>query len=260
MGKTVKNKMDQKKYWKKVARSYAQLVGETGDLAHRQVINPIVAKFLGNLKGKVVLDAGCGNGYWARKMAKKAKKVVGVDFTEELVKLAKSKPSVTNLEFIVGDLRKLNLPDNKFDIVLCNMTLMDVDGLDRAIGEMSRVLKTSGKMVISITHPCFENPPNTSSLENKKGEKIGRLVKHYFKTGIIRDLKKKWDGKHHYQHCHYTISDYFNTFSKHNLFVKRTSEPNWSEIMGEGYSHTPYFLIFKLKKVINLPGDKQSQE
>ncbi|MCJ7541693.1 MAG: class I SAM-dependent methyltransferase [Desulfobacterales bacterium] len=246
------NKANQKSYWKKVAKSYTGLVGETGDLAHSKVINPIVSKFLGDLKGRVVLDAGCGNGYWSRKMAKEAKRVVGVDFTEELLEVARSTPSASNLKFVTGDLRKLDLPDDEFDVVLCNMALMDVDGLEKAIGEMARVLKTDGNLIISIIHPCFENPPNTFSLEDKKGEKIGRLVKHYFKTGIIRDLDQNRDDKHHYQHCHYTIADYLNTFSKHNLFIEKTSEPNWAEIMGEGYSHTPYFLIFKLKKTIHL--------
>ncbi|MFC1625732.1 class I SAM-dependent methyltransferase [Patescibacteria group bacterium] len=246
----MKNKINQKVYWKKVADSYAKLVGETGDLAHSKVINPIVSKYLGDLKSKVVLDAGCGNGYWSRRIAKRAKRVTGVDFTKELIKVAKSRPSTSNLEFLISDLRELALPDNEFDIVLCNMALMDVDGLEKAVSEMARVLKVGGNLIISITHPCFENPPNTSSLEDKKGEKIGRLVKHYFKTGLTRDLKQNWDDKHHYQHCHYTIADYLNSFSKYNLFVEKTNEPNWAEIMGEGYSHTPYFLIFKLKKTI----------
>jgi len=245
----MKKKTNQKEYWKKVAKSYAGLVGETGDLVHSKVINPIVSKFLGDLKGKVVLDAGCGNGYWSRKMAKRAKKVVGVDFTEELLEVARSKSSASNLEFVTGDLRELCLPDDEFDVVFCNMALIDVDGLEKAVSEMARVLKTSGNLIISIIHPCFENPPNTSSLENKKGKKIGRLVKHYFKTGIIKDLDQNWDDKHHYQHCHYTISDYLNTFSKYKLFIEKTSEPNWAEIMGEGYSHTPYFLIFRLNKI-----------
>lgn len=253
------NRMNQKAYWKKVAQSYDKLVAETGDLAHSKVINPIVSKFLGNLKGKSVLDAGCGNGYWSRKMARKAKRVIGIDFTEKLIKVAKSKSPVSNLEFAIDDLRKLSLSDHEFDVVLCNMALMDVDGLEEAVGEMTRVLNIGGNLIISIIHPCFENPPNTSSLENKKGEKIGRLVKHYFRTGIIRDLKQNWDDKHHYQHCHYTISDYLNAFSKYNLFVEKTSEPNWAEIMGEDYSHTPYFLIFRLKKIVDSSRVTQTQ-
>jgi ubiquinone/menaquinone biosynthesis C-methylase UbiE len=244
----MKNKTNQKDYWKKVAKSYDDLVGEKGDIAHSKIINPIVSEFLGNLRNKVILDAGCGNGYWTRRIAKSAKKVVGVDFTKELIEIAKSKSSKLNIEFFVGDLRKLNFPKEKFDIVLCNMALMDVDGLNKAVSEMARVLEIGGNLIISITHPCFENPPNTSTLKDKSGRKIGRLVKHYFKTGLIKDLKQNWDDKNYYQHCHYTIEDYLNAFSKNKLFLEETSEPNWAKIM-EGYSHTPYFIIFKLRKI-----------
>ena len=245
----MKSNIGQKIYWKNVANFYNDIVGETGDLSHVKIVNPIVSDFLDNLKGKVVLDAGCGNGYWSRIMAQKAKEVVGVDFTEKLIKIAKKKNTSDNLKFIIGDLRKLSLSDSEFDVVFCNMALMDVDGLDRAIGEMARVLKTAGIMVISITHPCFENPPNTSTLKNQKGDKIGRLVKHYFKTGIIPDTKQNLNQKDQYQHCHYTLSDYLNAFSKYNLLIEMTSEPNSGEIMNNSYSHTPYFLIFKLRKV-----------
>src|SRR3989344_922930 len=124
------NKHGPKAYWKKVAKSYDKLVGETGDKAHRLVINTVVSDLLGDLKGRIVLDAACGNGYWSRRLAQKARKVVGVDFTKKLIKVAKSKSATSNLEFRQGDLKKLNLPDSKFDIVLCNMALMDVDDLD----------------------------------------------------------------------------------------------------------------------------------
>ena len=241
--------MNQKKYWEKVAKSYNKLVGETGDLAHKKVVNPIVSDFLGNLKGKVVLDSACGNGYWSKRLAKSAKRVVGIDFTEELIEIAKSKFSSSNLVFKVCDIKNLSFSDNKFDTVLCNMALIDIDDLTKAIGELSRVLKVDGDLVISITHPCFENSPNTVTLKNEKGEKIGRLVKYYFKTGLIKDAKQGWDNQYNYQHYHYTMSDYLNAFARHKLLIRRTSEPNWAEIMKEGYSHTPYFLIFKLKKL-----------
>lgn len=244
------DKRSSKTYWGKVAKSYDKLIGETGDKAHSLVINPIVLDFLGDLKGKIVLDAGCGNGYWSRRLAQRAKKVVGIDFAEELIKIANSKPFSPNLEFRQGNLKELECPDSEFDIALCNMVLMDVDDLDKVIGELARVLKPNGVLVASIIHPCFENPPNTTALKDKKGRKIGILVKHYFKTGLVVDAKQKWDDRHEYQHYHYTISNYLNTFSKHNLYVDLTSEPNWAEMTGEGdYSHVPYFLIWKLKKI-----------
>lgn len=242
--------MISKSYWHKVANSYDNLVGKTGDKAHSMVINPFVFKFLGNLKGKKVLDGGCGNGYLAYEMSKIAKDVVGVDFTEELIKRAKRMFQRKNLNFKIGNLEKLSFKNEEFDIVLCNMVLIDCENLDKVMKELGRVLKQNGISVISITHPCFENPPNTLTLKDSKAEKIGRLVKHYFKTGLVKDEKINWDTKCNYQHYHYKISDYLNTFSKNQLFIEKTTEPNWVEMTGEGgYSHAPYFIIWKLRKI-----------
>lgn len=246
----MRKKTGPKAYWKKVAKGYAKVVGETGDRTHSKIVNPIVSDFLGSLKGKVVLDAGCGNGYWSRRLAKEAKEVIGVDFTEELIEIAKTKPSSDNLKFQVGDLKDLKFPANEFDTVLCNMVLMDVNDLDKVIGELARVLKIGGRLVISIIHPCFENPPNTYSLKNKKGEQTAKVVKHYFRTGPVEDTTRSWDEKHPYLHWHHIISDYLNSFSKHKLFIEETSEPNESDMMADdSYSHAPYILIFKIKKI-----------
>ena len=84
------NNQKNKKYWDKIAKLYHANVGEKGDVRHEMVINPVVFNFLGDLKGKVVLDGACGNGYLSRRMAKTAKKVVGVDLTEKLIELLTS--------------------------------------------------------------------------------------------------------------------------------------------------------------------------
>ena len=92
------------KFWQEFSGQYDNLVGEEGDKYHRLVINPLVFKLLGNLKGKIVLDAGCGNGYLSRIMAKTAKKVVGADFTPQLIELAKKRSShINNLEIIYAN-------------------------------------------------------------------------------------------------------------------------------------------------------------
>lgn len=239
------NKFSQhKKYWEKFALQYNKAVGDLGDVSHNKIINPIVLELAGDLNEKTVLDAGCGNGYLSNLLAKTAKKVVGVDFTEELIRVAKNRYQGDNTEFVVGDLEKLDFLNNGFfDVVICNMVLMDVENLSKVVGELSRVMKKYGILVASIIHPCFENPPNTYSLKNKNGDKIGRVVANYFKTGLVID--KTAD----YQHFHYTISDYLNSFSKVGLYLDRLVEPNGAEILGcEKEDNTPYFIIMKYSK------------
>ena len=93
-----------KTYWSSIARDYDAVVKETGDQSQQLIINPIVQELLDDLKGKNVLDAGCGNGYWSRRMAQTAQRVVGVDFTEKLIESAKSRGIPSNTEFIICNL------------------------------------------------------------------------------------------------------------------------------------------------------------
>lgn len=246
------NNQSHQNYWLKIADEYHKNVADKGDLRHEKIINPIIIKFLGDLKGKIVLDTGCGNGYLSKIMAKTAQKVVGIDFTEKFIKIAKINSSLKT-EFLFGNLEQLPFPNSFFDIILCNMVLIDVGNLEKVVAELSRVLKTKGILVVSLTHPCFENPPRTYSVFNKKGKRIGRMVQKYFETGLIIDKKEKVIKEQPYRHYHYMISDYFNTFSKINLCVEEVSEPNGFKILkGNGgmNNHTPTFIILKLRKMI----------
>ncbi len=233
-----------KNYWSSIATKYDDTVKETGDQSQQLVINPKVEEMLGDLHGKVVLDAGCGNGYWARRMAQTAERVVGVDFTDQLIERARGRGVPSNTEFIIGNLENLLLADDTFDVVLMNMVVLDLENLQMVIHEIGRVTKAGGKVVVSTVHPCFENPPNTHSLRDSQGNKTGRVTSNYFKTGLIVD------EANNYQHWHYKLSDLINTFATYNLFAEKMIEPDGSDsFKSNGEDHHPYFLITKFRKV-----------
>lgn len=238
-------KNDNQQFWEEFSAEYEKSVGETGDVHHEFVINPVVFALLGDLKGKTVLDAGCGNGYLSRKMAKAAKKVVGIDFTKTFIQTAKERSNgYDNLTFLQGNLEKMPFSDREFDSILCNMVLINVENLDTVVGELSRALKTDGRLVVSITHPCFENLPFTYSLKDEKGKTTARVVTRYFTTGLTINTEDK--NQFHY---HYTLSDYFNAFSEHGLCLEKTVEPDGCEVAKDRQPDiTPTFLILRLKK------------
>ncbi|MBP9759127.1 methyltransferase domain-containing protein [Candidatus Dojkabacteria bacterium] len=233
-----------KKYWSAIAKAYDSDVNEIGDQSQQLFINPIVEKLLGDLQGKIVLDAGCGNGYWTRKIAEKASHVVGIDFTNELIEKAKTRGIPANVEFLVEDLAQIKFPDETFDTVLLNMVVLDLENLGLVMRRISEVIKNGGEVIASTIHPCFENPPYTQSVIDEKGKKIGRTISHYFKTGLIEDQTNR------YQHWHHTLSDYINVFADNQLFIEKMIETNEADVLEDiDTAHFPYFLIMKLKKI-----------
>jgi len=104
-----------------------------------------------------VLDAGCGTGNYAVALAKARFHVLGLDFASGM--LAQARAKVTDdlaayLSFRQADLNlSLELPDNHFDHVISISVLQAVADPMFALGELHRVLKPGGTLVLSLPRP-----------------------------------------------------------------------------------------------------------
>jgi len=100
-----------------------------------------------------VLDAAGGTGKWAIPIAKCGPKVVLVDASDEMLKVAKKKTIQQNLQGQVtvqkGDIRKLDFSDETFDMVFCDHALCFIREQKEAVKELVRVLKTNHPIIIS---------------------------------------------------------------------------------------------------------------
>lgn len=94
-----------------------------------------------------VLDAGCGPGYVAATAKLLGAEVEGIDFSEGMVKRAKSQ--FPEIKFSIADVEDLPMRDGTFDAVLCNIVLFHVTDPERAMSETWRVLKPDGRFVFS---------------------------------------------------------------------------------------------------------------
>ncbi|MDQ1911630.1 methyltransferase domain-containing protein [Paenibacillus sp. GD4] len=108
----------------------------------------IASKFV---KGKVVLDLACGEGYGAFTLSKEAKRVIGVDLDETSINNAKNKYQKENLEFNMGNATNLRFADKSFDIITSFETIEHMPEEDqlRFLKEIKRVLKPDGVLFIS---------------------------------------------------------------------------------------------------------------
>ncbi|MBD3253371.1 arsenite methyltransferase [Candidatus Pacearchaeota archaeon] len=111
---------------------------------------------LGEIKqGDVVLDLGSGAGFDVFLAAKKVGengKVIGVDFSEEMIKKAQEnaeKYDYNNTDFRLGDIEKLPVEDNSIDVILSNCVINLAPNKEKVFEESYRVLKKGGRMFVS---------------------------------------------------------------------------------------------------------------
>jgi ubiquinone/menaquinone biosynthesis C-methylase UbiE len=119
---------------------------------------PRMLRMLGDVRGRRVLDLGCGEGGYARELARRGARVVAVDGSERLIAIARERAGAEGLdmEFVCANANALDaVADDSFDVVLAAMSLMDVEDYDGAAAEVYRVLARGGALFMSITHPCF---------------------------------------------------------------------------------------------------------
>jgi Methylase involved in ubiquinone/menaquinone biosynthesis len=102
-----------------------------------------------DLREKTVLDIASGEGYGSNILARHAKKVIGVDISEEAINHAKNKYQSEKLKFIQGNATSIPLPDNSFDVVVSFETIEHHNRHEEMMHELNRVLKDNGILIIS---------------------------------------------------------------------------------------------------------------
>jgi arsenite methyltransferase len=106
-------------------------------------------------EGDTVLDLGSGAGidaFIARTQTGETGRVVGVDFTPEMIERAREnarKLGYSNVDFIKGDIEDLPIESESIDVVLSNCVLNLVPDKKKAFAEMYRVLRVGGHFCIS---------------------------------------------------------------------------------------------------------------
>lgn len=113
-------------------------------------INAVIDYF--RLKeSETVLDAGCGSGRLTPFLLNKIGKnghLYGIDFSQEMLRIAKQKYPNGNVSFIKADITKIPLPSESIDRVICFCTFPHIDNKELALREFSRILKPSGILII----------------------------------------------------------------------------------------------------------------
>lgn len=104
-----------------------------------------------NLRGKDVLEVGCGRGGGAFFIGRylKPRSVTGVDFSGNAVAFCKSHYRVEGLSFLHGDAEDLPCPPNSFDAVISVESSHCYNSMERFLQEVVRVLRPQGSFLFA---------------------------------------------------------------------------------------------------------------
>ena len=106
--------------------------------------------------GARVLDVACGPGYVAEAALALGAAPVGVDFSAEMIGLARNRNP--RIEFHEGDAQKLDFEDSRFDVVLMNFGLLHLAMPEAALSEAHRVLRLGGRFGFTVWAGPGESP------------------------------------------------------------------------------------------------------
>jgi len=120
---------------------------------------PATFELLGNLKGKKVLDFGCGTGIYAKEMTARRAKVKGFDISPEMLELAKKVNP--KLDLRLGSGYKIPFKE-KFDIVVASLVIEHFKDWDKVFGQVKSVLKKGGVFIFSMDNPVIEATSKTT--------------------------------------------------------------------------------------------------
>ncbi len=154
---------DVRSAWEANAEWWDDYVGHEGNDFHRTLIAPAQMRLLALQPGERVLDVACGNGQFAREMARAGAKVVACDFSSKFIERAQrhtEAEGISSIEYHVADATDESamsaLSADPFDAAICTMALMDIADISAMLRAVHRMLRPGGRFVFSVTHPCFQ--------------------------------------------------------------------------------------------------------
>jgi SAM-dependent methyltransferase len=146
--------------WDRIADRVRDISARRGPEFMTRVLYPEVLRLLGSVKGRRVLEVGCGTGAFARRLAARGAEVLGLDASPRTVELARRDAKEAGLDppplFEVGEAHDpAAFPRRSFDVATLVLSLQSAERPEKVLRNVARALKPGGRLVVALDHPCF---------------------------------------------------------------------------------------------------------
>jgi SAM-dependent methyltransferase len=225
--------------WDEIAEEWEKKIGDVGDVLHSEIITPQISYLLEKCeKVKTILDIGSANGYLVKILQDKGYEAYGMDLSEKMINFA-SKRVDKNFLFL-ADIQVIDSNEYpKFDCIIVSMVLDQIPKLNKAILNISNLLKQHGYVIVILPHPVFYllygQFEGQTNIENYNREGLFSVKL----TGISKPIP----------YFHRKIETYLNTFLLNNLKIVSIQEPFTPKILKRTNNNEyPIVLSILLKK------------
>jgi SAM-dependent methyltransferase len=138
--------------WAKMAEGRLETDTYYGEIVEEEVAS--FFNYMGilpeDLRGKVVLDAGCGCGRLTRELGKYAAQVYGIDIASSISCIHEYCEEAQNVRIIQADIIDPPFKDASFDLVFCKLAVCYVHQPEQAFSRLSTLVKPGGRLFVSV--------------------------------------------------------------------------------------------------------------
>lgn len=252
---------DIKRDWDSMAQAYEEF-NNAKDSYSYNIEWPCIRKLLPDLKGKTVVDLGCGTGIFTFLLEQdNPLEIIGIDLSEEMLQIAKdkAKKNKSRANFVLYDAaRCANVIEKPVDFIFSSTTSHYIEDLELLFDNVSRSLKEEGESIFSVIHPVYSAmyPIAHGNIFPKDEEWTVRYLDRSTRAYIQPWIEYNEALENHLsKSCHHTFADYVNAITGAGLAIEQICEPMAPEQWKvsepdryEGFLETPVYMIFKMKK------------
>jgi len=244
--------------WQPVEKWYKKSVGLKGQYYHEHVIIPGALHLLALEKNSSLLDLACGQGVLARHLDPQTY-YQGFDLSPSLIQFAKKNSRTPHHHFDVGDITK-KLPIQKFDFshAALLLSIQNIEHPNFVFKNARDHLAPGGKLVVTLNHPCFRIPKNSSWEIDEENKIQYRRINRYlssFKVPIqmnpSQEERSAMTWSFHHSLSYYSKSLYENGFvilKIEEWISDKKSEGKKAAMENQSRKEIPLFLTILAKK------------
>lgn len=157
---------------------------------------PAIRRMLPDIKGRRILDLGCGFGWFARWAASEgAASVLGLDLSENMLARAMAETREPHIEYRKADLETVELPAGAFDLAYSSLAFHYIQDLGRLLEAVFHALAPAGQLVFTMEHPIYMASTRPGWLARDDGRKTwpvdhyaleGQRVTNWLADGVVK--------------------------------------------------------------------------